>query len=512
MFRKYIYTALLALFSLTVYGQVVLLPSARSFNDDIRIMDMTIDLGDRPIQFADRLDTNIALKKDSIVTFISKGAKNMGCYLKGIDQDLVDSVIVEGKFARRAYRREDIVNQGLLPLPVGGEEISLRYYGKQSQIDVEYVASGFIKIADANSPFNTNSNSNGQDTQYRSSGRCEVNAICDKDISETKKSICRLIIGGLHLGTGQLINTTSEDKQPYIITAAHVFNGNENYAVNVLFGFETDLCTNFEHPLKEKVDLCYKEDLLCYLPSYDIAVFTLNKLPKAEVNPYWAGWDIRDNIVSNETYKCIHHPYGDVKKVSVTTDIGYGDYSGMDTPPAGGSFEKNVHYRVYRWDQGTTEGGSSGSAFWNKEHKIIGLLSGGKADCKTPQNDYFTSLAKAWDVKASGYNSLRELLDPDNTGALFMTGRYMNTTESSVETVVGDDGYDVARHCGSVTLIADSITDVKVYSSDGRMLYNLKTEGRNTVDVNTSKWTNKLLIFVIRYGNKKESSIKLIAK
>lgn len=512
MFKKYIYTALFALFTLTAYGQIVLLPSARSFNSDIRILDMVKDLEDRPIQFADRIDTNVALKRDSVVTFISKGAKNMGCYIKGIDEKLVDSVLVIGNFATRTYRREDYVNQGLLPLPVGGDKISVRYYGKQAKIDIEYVTSGFIKIADAGSPFNTSSSSNGQDTQYRASGRCEVNVVCDKDIIDTKKSVCRLIVGGTHLGTGQLINTTSEDMQPYIITAAHVFDTNSNYAVNVLFGFETDLCTNFEHPSKEKVDLCYKDELLCYLPSYDIAVFTLNKLPKVEVDPYWAGWDIRNDIVSNETYKCIHHPWGDVKKVSVSTDIGYGDYSGMDSPPAGGSFEKNVHYKVNLWDQGTTEGGSSGSALWNNDHKIIGILSGGKANCKTPQNDYFSSLAKAWDVKAKGYYSLKELLDPDNTGTLVMTGRHINSTESSVTTVVGDSGYDVSRHCGSVTITADSITEVKVYSSDGRMLYTIKTDGQNTLDVNTSKWTNKLLIFVIRYGNRKESSIKLIAK
>lgn len=512
MFIKYLYTAIFALFMLSVQAQVIVLPSARSVNSDKQVMDMVLDLKERPIQFADKLDVKLALKRDSNVTFISKGAKNMGCYLRGIDKKLLDSVLVIGNFATRAYGREDIVNQGLLPLPIGGEEISIKYYGKQSEIEVEYVTSGFLKIGDIDSPFNTNSSSNGQDTQYKTSGKCEINAVCDKDVSVIKKSVCRLIIGGTYLGTGQLINTTSEDKQPYIITAAHVFEGDNTRAVNVLFGFETELCTNATHPSKDNVDLCYKDELLCFLPTYDIAVFSINKLPKAETDPYWAGWDIRDNIVQTDEYKCIHHPYGDVKKVSKTTDVINGDYSKLDSPPTGGKFEANVHYKVNTWEQGATEGGSSGSALWNKDHKIIGLLSGGSATCSSPKSDFFTSLAKAWDVKATGFYSLKELLDPDNTGALVMTGRHINSTESNISSAVDDNSYDIARHCGSVSITADSISEIKVYSSDGRILYFCKVDGQNQVDVNTSKWTNKLLIFVIRYGNKKESSIKLIAK
>ncbi len=36
-------------------------------------------------------------------------------------------------------------------------------------------------------------------------------------------------------------------------------------------------------------------------------------------------------------------------------------------------------WRVLRWDQGTTEPGSSGSGLWNQDHLIVGTLSGGSS-------------------------------------------------------------------------------------------------------------------------------------
>jgi hypothetical protein len=72
----------------------------------------------------------------------------------------------------------------------------------------------------------------------------------------------------------------------------------------------------------------------------------------------------------------IHHPSGDQKKISQTTSTTsaatYLDRASWAT--------SNTHIKV-TWAQGTTEGGSSGSAVFNPEGRIVGQLHGGYASC-----------------------------------------------------------------------------------------------------------------------------------
>jgi hypothetical protein len=69
----------------------------------------------------------------------------------------------------------------------------------------------------------------------------------------------------------------------------------------------------------------------------------------------------------------IHHPSGDIKKISfenqplISTTFG-------SCPP-------NSHWGVTDWDLGVTEGGSSGSPLYDQNHLIIGQLHGGASAC-----------------------------------------------------------------------------------------------------------------------------------
>jgi len=103
----------------------------------------------------------------------------------------------------------------------------------------------------------------------------------------------------------------------------------------------------------------------------DFALLELSVVPPEIYHPYYAGWDRVQEYL--DTSVCIHHPAGDVKKISKDYDtLGLGSFTGYDS---------HKHWQIKEWDEGTTEGGSSGSGLFTVEGLLIGTLSGGEADC-----------------------------------------------------------------------------------------------------------------------------------
>jgi len=82
------------------------------------------------------------------------------------------------------------------------------------------------------------------------------------------------------------------------------------------------------------------------------------------------------------------------------------------------------HWRVTRWDRGTTEGGSSGSPLFDTNNRIIGQLHGGSASCRNMSGwDGYGKIAKSWNVGWTRSGRLRDHLDPSNTRAETVNGR-----------------------------------------------------------------------------------------
>ncbi|MGB1618238.1 MAG: hypothetical protein ACPHBM_01330, partial [Flavobacteriales bacterium] len=141
---------------------------------------------------------------------------------------------------------------------------------------------------------------------------------------------------------------------------------------------------------------------------------------------YFAGWDASGSG-SGEGVG-IHHPSGDVKKISTytqnTSSISLGDFGS--------------HWRVY-WvetvtEHGVTEGGSSGSHLFNEEGLSIGTLSAGLSACTNGgagagtgpnQPDYYGKMSFHWDDNPNPADEKLELwLDPENTGQTVLHGAY----------------------------------------------------------------------------------------
>lgn len=249
---------------------------------------------------------------------------------------------------------------------------------------------------------------------YGRSGDCNVDINCPAgdDWQIEKRSVVKFIRGGYWLCTGSLINNTANDGRAMIYTANHcIANQGQAESSVFYFNYESPTCDGGNGRLDQSIS---GSDMLASTNKLDFALVELSVAPPPEYEPYFAGWN-RTVSSSNDNVTCIHHPSGDVKKITKC-------YGTIVTGDFGSGFDKNTHWRIPQWNLGTTEGGSSGSPLFDKDHKIIGDLTGGDAGCDYNFNDYFQKLFVCWDKYPEPEQQLQYWLDPLEIGALVWNG------------------------------------------------------------------------------------------
>lgn len=241
---------------------------------------------------------------------------------------------------------------------------------------------------------------------FNDSGPCQVNTSCPEadPWRQEVKSVCTILVSGNAFCTGALINNTCEDERPFVLTANHCLDGNEDIWV-FRFNWESPDCA----PTVQGVT---NESVAGALvrasnASSDMALLELvNPIPDA-YNAVFAGWDAGTSIPDSVAH--IHHPSGDIKKLAIERD------SVLST-----SWNSVFVWKVGTWELGVTEPGSSGGPLFNRQGQIIGQLSGGDSDCGNPNDDYFGRMDVSWDQGGTAATQLENWLDACNTGATAM--------------------------------------------------------------------------------------------
>ncbi len=246
------------------------------------------------------------------------------------------------------------------------------------------------------------------------SGDCNVDINCPDGANWQidKKSVIKFIRGGVWLCSGALINNARYDGRPLLLSANHTI-GTETHAEQSIFFFryERPSCGNGNGTLQYALS---GSKLLATTSKVDFSLVELSSAPPKEYEPFYAGWD-RRVVAYLDTVTCIHHPGGDVKKISKS-------YRKVLTGDFGGGYDTNTHWKISEWDLGTTEGGSSGSPLFNTDHRIVGDLTGGDASCTYNFNDYFQKFSVSWDRYVDSSSQLKWWLDPDQTGIMVLNG------------------------------------------------------------------------------------------
>jgi lysyl endopeptidase len=234
-----------------------------------------------------------------------------------------------------------------------------------------------------------------------SAGSCNVDIQCSSLRTSTAfqnaaSSVAQMVFNDTqfaYLCTGTLLNDTDTTTQkPWLLSANHCFDSDSTRkttsqlqsiasTLTTLWFFEAASCgSTTPNPNWQQMGGGAAYVYNNY-PS-DALLLRLNNPPPA--GAFYTGWDANPVSVGGSDID-IHHPQGDLKKVSQGNVVGFAQWD--NTTPVN-SYIENL------WSTGTTEGGSSGSpllTFNGSQYVVRGTLRGGDADCSNRSGTDFFS-------------------------------------------------------------------------------------------------------------------------
>lgn len=378
--------------------------------------------------------------------FSSEGAKASALYFDKFDIPAgatvyvytSDKKIVDGPY----FRSDNPDGQEYMIGNIVGNDITIEYVApKNKSIDgiVSYDnTTPIINIGEYGYVYRDEGGfERGVRAEFGSSESCEVNVNCSvgADWRIQQRGVARIYVReGFSTGycTGTLINNTSNDGTPYFLTADHC--GPNATASNFnqwkfRFNYEAPGCSN---PSSES-SINYTDFTGCTKVAEgannggsDFYLLQLKNFTTSNaiaVNAIYNGWD-RSTTAPTGGGAGIHHPSGDIKKISFFTSTpSTATYNGGSSMTGA----SNAHWKI-SWvnsgdKTGVTEGGSSGSPIFNSAGRVFGTLSGGSSSCSASsfyRYDLYGKMSFHWDNSANGSTNaykLKPWLDPNNTGA-----------------------------------------------------------------------------------------------
>ncbi len=220
-----------------------------------------------------------------------------------------------------------------------------------------------------------------------------------------------LDMGGF-ICSGSMVNNTSYDLTKYYMTAWHCTNGDNPSTFRFYFNYGAHTCESNGGSWGFGL---YGSNQLATSNGFD-SDWTLLEITHANIpDDLWDSWEIFyagwNRSTDNPIISCaIHHPGGAPKRINFDDDMAYSAAWNQGDP--------GTHWRVF-WDDGGTEGGSSGCPLYDENFRLVGVLTGGPdVPCgDTGSYDLYGKFDRAWD-------DVKQWLDPGNTGAMFVDGTY----------------------------------------------------------------------------------------
>ncbi|MGC9341969.1 MAG: T9SS type A sorting domain-containing protein [Bacteroidales bacterium] len=344
---------------------------------------------------------------------------------------------------------------------------------------------------------------NEKDGYYGTSGNCEIDINCPEGAAwqVLKRSVARVIFKRdgfiTEICTGALINNTSENGMPYFYTANHcIRRAFEAETAVFYFGYESPECEGTDGVIGMSLS---GSEILATSDSLDFTLLLLSDDPPESYKPYFAGWSALTNPPNSSV--TIHHPRGDVKKISRDLDRALTEYQ-EDDPPSWlytGS-TPGAFWRIESWESGATEAGSSGCPLFNEAKLIAGNLTGGDASCLYPYNDYFSKFFMNWDYYPEPERQLKYWLDSLRTGNLFIEGYDPYDLPDPFKI----DRFQVYPNPskGTVTIYTDTLdlydASIRIYNFNGVQVANYRIETVESTTFDLSGLENGFYVIEIK--------------
>ena len=213
---------------------------------------------------------------------------------------------------------------------------------------------------------------------------CPIPLDCDPDpvILELATAEAMLLIplpgGEWAQCSGTLLNRAgTPDFAPRLISAHHCFDiSGINYNnVEVVWDYRTGVCDlNTDPPEPNLLPRSRAKESVAYDKRIDGHFLLLDSVPNGPYGRAWAGWDTRALQVG-QTVRGFHYPAGSPIKTGVATIIDTDVSLCLDLLCT----NRYVRQDKVRWNEGITEGGSSGSGLFLVDAglRLVGMLSNG---------------------------------------------------------------------------------------------------------------------------------------
>lgn len=226
--------------------------------------------------------------------------------------------------------------------------------------------------------------------QIGESQGCNLDSVCYSSIWENEsRATAKMVFtkdGVSYICTGTLLmDTDTSTNIPYFLSANHCISTQTVASSLQTYWFYRSSNCNSGIPSSSIRTMTSGATLLYQSPNTDTSFMRLNSNPPSGV--VYALW-YQYLLPPGFNVASIHHPNGDLQKISFGTIIGYNHCVGQadgsaSCNPASSDSANNL---AVSWGYGMTEGGSSGSGLWftytpNGNRYLIGTLFAGGGSC-----------------------------------------------------------------------------------------------------------------------------------
>lgn len=393
-----------------------------------------------------------------------------------------------------------------------GDELVLTLIDKRNNTPSELILDRVI--------YNYRSTGNPKKNKINESdATCEVNVNCSEgnNYQDEKKGVVRIyVVGTTGAGwcSGSLVNNLANDCKPYVLTALHCGPSVHTTTANMLlwkfyFNYEAPTCVNptsvgtlaskyvssclriADSNDNDGTNISKSDFLLVQIGTLANETTTIGKI--ITYGGYWNGWDA--NTSASASGVSIHHPSGDIKKISTyTSSLTNSTWPGSIT-----NFHWQVSWAATANGHGVTEGGSSGSPIFtynNGSSRIVGTLSGGSSFCTaTSSPDLYGKMSCHWTSDGSASNQkLKTFLDPNNTGTLVLDGsfnpcNYVGIKEQIIEKEISIYPNPTFEQLSiDLTSISGENVTIEIYDLMGKLIYSTFKNSDTLIEINMESY------------------------